>query len=573
MTYRAPVSDIEFMLDHVIGAGALASTERYAEATDDLRSAILTEAARMAEEALAPLQRNGDLDPARLENGVVRTSKGFDQGYKAIAEGGWVSVAAPTAYGGMGLPITVQTVVNEMMSSACLSLSLNPLMSQGQIEALEHHASDEIKEMYLPKLIEGTWTGTMNLTEGNAGSDVGALRSKATPNDDGTFAVSGQKIFISWGDHDLAENICHLVLARLPDGAPGTKGLSLFLVPKFIPDENGNPGVANTLKPISLEHKLGLHGSPTAVMEYENSKGWIIGKPGGGIAAMFTMMNNARLGVGVEGLGVAEAATQKAIEFAMERKQGKTVLGDKGTGAIIDHADVRRMLMTMKALTSSARAICLDTAFSLDMAKAGDDRATWKARAAFLTPICKAFSTDTGIEVAHLGVQVHGGMGFVEETGAAQFSRDVRVTAIYEGTNGIQAMDLVGRKLSDGGEAARAMLAEIAAGAEAAGAAGETADLGNAVRAAHDQVAEATDVLLNAETLNDRFAGSAAYLRAWALLLGGHYLLKAAVKDAKRLPLARYHIRHLMPQIGGLLASATAGAEDLYALTAEEFAS
>lgn len=572
MTYRAPIADIEFTLDHVVGAGVLSDTERYAEATDDLRSAILTEAARMAEEALAPLQRNGDLDPARLENGVVRTSKGYDAGFRAIADGGWVSVAAPTEYGGMGLPITVQTVVNEMMSSACLSLSLNPLMSQGQIEALEHHATDEIKELYLPKLIEGTWTGTMNLTEGNAGSDVGALRSKAVPNDDGTFSVSGQKIFISWGDHDLAENVCHLVLARLPDGAPGTKGLSLFLVPKFIPDENGEPGVANTLKPISLEHKLGLHGSPTAVMEYEDAKGWIIGEPGGGIAAMFTMMNNARLGVGVEGLGVAEAATQQAVAFAMERKQGKTPLGDKGTGAIIDHADVRRMLMTMKALTATSRAICLDTAFSLDMAKASDDRATWKARAAFLTPIAKAFSTDTGNEVAQLGVQVHGGMGFVEETGAAQYSRDVRVTAIYEGTNGIQAMDLVGRKLGDGGEAAHALLAEIAASADNANT-GETSALAAAVKAAHDQVAEATGALLNADTLNDRFAGAAAYLRAWALLLGGHYLLKGAAKDPKRLPLARFHINHLMPQTSGLLASATAGAEDLYALTAEELAS
>lgn len=573
MTYRAPISEIEFTLDHVVGAGVLSDTARYAEATADLRSAILTEAARMSESALAPLQRNGDLDPARLENGVVRTSKGYDQGYRAIADGGWVSVAAPAEYGGMGLPITVQTVVNEMMSSACLSLSLNPLMTQGQIEALEHHASDDIKELYLPKLIEGSWTGTMNLTEGNAGSDVGALRSKAVPNDDGTFAVSGQKVYISWGDHDLAENVCHLVLARLPDGAPGTKGLSLFLVPKFIPDENGNPGVANTLKPISLEHKLGLHGSPTAVMEYENAKGWIIGAPGGGIAAMFTMMNNARLGVGVEGLGVAEAATQKAVAFAMERKQGKTPLGEAGTGAIIDHADVRRMLMTMKALTATARAICLDTAFSLDMAKASDDGATWKARAAFLTPICKAFSTDTGNEVAHLGVQVHGGMGFVEETGAAQFSRDVRVTAIYEGTNGIQAMDLVGRKLSDGGTAARAMLAEIAAAADTAAAGSETATLAAAVQSAHAQVSEATEALLNAPTINDRFAGAAAYLRAWALLLGGHYLLKGAAKDAGRLPLARYHIRHLMPQISGLLASATAGAEDLYALSADELAS
>ena len=339
MTYRAPAANIEFTLSHVIGADRLTETGKYGEATADLRMAILTEAGKMAEDVLAPLQRAGDLEGAKLENGVVRASPGYDQGYKAIREGGWVAVSAPEEFGGMGLPMILTTAVNEMMSSSCLSLSLNPLMTQGQIDALEHHASDEIKATYLPKLIEGSWTGTMNLTEPQAGSDVGALRSKAEPNDDGSYSVSGQKIYISWGDHDLAENICHLVLARLPDAPAGTKGVSLFIVPKLIPDENGEPGVANSLKPISLEHKLGLHGSPTCVMQFDDAKGWMVGPENGGMACMFTMMNNARLGVGVEGLGVAEAATQKAVAYAMDRKQGRTPLGDKGTGAIIDHAD------------------------------------------------------------------------------------------------------------------------------------------------------------------------------------------------------------------------------------------
>ena len=564
MTYRAPAAAIEFTLAHVIGADRLAETGRYGEATADLRMAILTEAGKMAEDVLAPLQRAGDLDGAKLENGVVRVSPGYDKGYEAIREGGWVAVSAPEEYGGMGLPMILTTAVNEMMSSSCLSLSLNPLMTQGQIDALEHHASDEIKATYLPKLIEGRWTGTMNLTEPQAGSDVGALRSKAEPNGDGSYSVTGQKIYISWGDHDLAENICHLVLARLPDAAPGTKGVSLFIVPKFIPDENGEPGVANTLKPISLEHKLGLHGSPTCVMQFDDARGWLVGPEHGGMACMFTMMNNARLGVGVEGLGVAEAATQKAVAYAMERKQGRTPLGDAGTGAIIDHADVRRMLMTMKALTASSRSIALDTAFSIDMSKATGE-AGWAARAAFLTPICKAFSTDIGNEVAHLGVQVHGGMGFVEETGAAQFSRDVRVTAIYEGTNGIQAMDLVGRKLMDGGETGRALLAEI----ETAASAASNAALAAKVATAKKAVGEATDWMLAADTLNDRFAGAVPYLRAWGLRLGGHYLLKAAEADPAHLPLATFHISQLMPQIPALLAAATAGADQLYALDAE----
>lgn len=559
MIYHAPLAEIEFTLAHLVGADRLAETELFAEATAETRAAVLAEAAKMAEDALAPLNRAGDLDPARLENGVVRTPPGFADGYKAIAEGGWVGISASPEHGGMGLPLTFTTVVNEFMSSACLSLSLCPLMTQGQIEALEHHASDGIRATYLPKLIEGRWTGTMNLTEPQAGSDVGALRTKAASNDDGTYAISGQKIYISWGDNDFAENVCHLVLARLPDAPPGTRGISLFIVPKYLPKADGSPGEVNSLKVISLEHKLGLHGSPTAVMDYEGATGWIVGPENGGMAAMFTMMNNARLGVGVEGLGVAEAATQMALAHARDRTQGKTPLGDDGAGTIIDHADVRRMLMTMRALTATARAICLDTAVSLDMARAADeaDRPAWKARGAFLTPIAKAFSTDAGSEVAHIGVQVHGGMGVIEETGAAQYARDVRVTAIYEGTNGVQAMDLVGRKLADGGDAARALLDEIEAGA--------SGELGDLVKTAAKDMRGATDWMLDASDLNERFAGATPYLRAWALLLGAHHLARAAAIDESWAPLAAFQVRQLAPQISALLAAATAGAAPLYA--------
>jgi len=484
----------------------------------------------------------------------VRCSPGYQEAYDAIAEGGWIGLSADPEYGGMGLPISFATYLNEMMASACLSLSLNPLMTQGQIEALESHASEEIKQTYLPKLISGEWNGTMNLTEPQAGSDVGALTTKAEPNGDGTYAISGQKIYISWGDHDLNNNICHLVLARLPDGVPGTKGISLFIVPKFIPDADGEPGVANALKPISLEHKLGLHGSPTAVMEYDKATGWMVGPENGGMAAMFTMMNNARLGVGVEGLGIAEAATQKAMAFALDRKQGRT---PDGSGTIVGHADVRRMLMTMKALTKVARSICYDTAFSLDLGHTGDAGHT--ARGAFLTPIAKAMGTEIGMEVAQLGIQVHGGMGFVEETGAAQFARDVRVTAIYEGTNGIQAMDLVGRKLADGGQAARSMLAEIQA---TAGGADEYPDLSQTLRGAAATLTEATEWMLAAPEINDRFAGASPYLKAWGITLGGHYLLKGVLADPseERLAMARFYLHQVLPRAVADCAAAIQGA-------------
>jgi acyl-CoA dehydrogenase len=571
MSYRAPVTEYQFLFDHVVGLDQVSATERFGEATRDVTAAILTEAGRMCEEVMAPLQRAGDEHPAVLENGVVRCSPGYVDGYRAIAEGGWVSIAASPEYGGMGLPMAVTTAVNEMMSAACLSLQLCPLMTQGQIEALEHHASYDIKRLYLPKLISGAWCGTMNLTEPQAGSDVGALSSKAEPNGDGSYAITGQKIYISWGDSDVVENICHLVLARLPDGVPGTKGISLFLVPKFLPDAAGNPGVANRLKVVGLEHKMGLHGSPTCVMQYEGATGWLVGGEHAGMKAMFTMMNNARLGVGGQGIGVAEGAYQHALRFASERKQGKALIGHS-TGTILDHADVRRMLMTMKAEIFAARAIALDCGAAIDMSTAtGDPR--WSARAAFLTPIAKAFGTDTGIAVAEAGVQLHGGMGFIEETGAAQYSRDVRVTAIYEGTNGIQAMDLVARKLMDGGEAAGRLLDDIEAFAEATRE--QIPDLAGPVWQATETLRETTEWLVGQSDLNDRFAGAVPYLKAFARVLGGYYHLRAAAAEptsGTRMALARFYILRLLPEHTGLLIHARAGAEDLYSLSADGFA-
>ena len=569
MPYRAPVADYKFIFEHIVGLNQVAATEKFAEASADVTDAILTEAGRMCEEVLAPLNRNGDLYPAKVENGVVRTSKGFDGGFRAIAEGGWVGISADPEFGGMGLPIAMTTALNDMMSASCMALGLNPLLTQGQIEALEHHASDEIKAMYLPKLISGEWTGTMNLTEPQAGSDVGALRSKAEPKGDGTYAVSGQKIFISWGDHDFGGNVCHLVLARLPDGAEGTRGISLFMVPKYIPNADGSLGEANSLRVVSLEHKMGIHGSPTAVMEFDGATGWLVGAEHKGMAAMFTMMNNARLAVGAQGIGISEGAYQHALAYALDRKQGPTPVGDK-SGTIVDHADVRRMLLTMKADTFAARSIGLACAVAIDMGNATGD-AEWKARAAFLTPIAKSFGTDTGIRVSEMGVQVHGGMGFIEETGAAQYSRDVRVTSIYEGTNGIQAMDLVARKMMDGGEAAYRFLDEIEADVENARAL--CPELGDAVWEACETLRETTEWLVAQDDLNNRFAGAVPYQAGFARVLGGYYHLKAALAangKGGRAKLARFYITRLLPEHASLLEQAMQGASGLYSMSLEE---
>jgi acyl-CoA dehydrogenase len=565
MPYRAPIAEYRFLLDRVLDFRAIVATARFADATPETTDAILTEGARLSEVTLAPLNRVGDLHPARLENGVVRTSPGFAEAFRAVATGGWIGMSANPAYGGMGLPTTLNTCVAEMMSSACLALQLNPMLTQGQIEALDHHASEAIKALYLPKLISGEWNGTMNLTEPQAGSDVGALRSKAEPLDDGTHAITGQKIYITWGDADFMANTCHLVLARLPDGEPGVKGISLFMVPKFLPDANGNPGVRNSLHVVSLEHKLGIHGSPTCVMQFDGAKGWLVGPPHKGMAAMFTMMNNARLGVGMQGVAQGEAAFQLALTYAKDRKQGKTPLG---TGTIIDHADVRRMLAEMKAEVFSARAIGLACAVAIDMATATNE-AAWRARAALLTPIAKAYGTDTGHHVAHLGVQVHGGMGFIEQTGAAQYARDVRITQIYEGTNGIQAMDLVGRKMMDGGEAAFALIDEMHKAVQQARPA--LADLATPMGTAIDGLHDATDALIQ-QPLNDRFAGAVPYQRAFARVLGCHYHLLSAMADPAREPLARFAIRRLLPEHAALLAQVREGAAGLYALTPEALA-
>lgn len=568
MPYQAPLRDFRFLLDHVTGFAAVTATDRFAEATPDVAEAILTSAARLAEDVLAPLRQSGDRTPARLENGVVRTSPGFAEGYRAIVQGGWVSISASPEAGGAGLPMTLTAAVNEMMAAACPALQMNPLMTQGQIEALEHHASDEIKAIYLPRLLSGDWCGTMNLTEPQAGSDVGALRTRAEPNGDGTYAISGQKIYISWADNDFTANVCHLVLARLPDAPQGTRGISLFMVPKLIPDARGNPGARNSLSVVSLEHKLGLHGSPTAVMHYDRATGWLVGAPHKGMAAMFTMMNNARLGVGVQGIGIAEAALQQALAHAQGRVQGQTAPGGAGpvTGTILDHPDVRRMLAGMRAEVFSARAIALACAGAIDMATA-TGAPEWQARAAFLTPIAKSFGADTGVRVASEAMQVQGGASYIEDSGTAQHLRDVRITTIYEGTNGIQAIDLVGRKLADGGEAAFRLLDEVQSGAEAARAV--LPDLAGDVWAAAESLRETVEWMLP-QTPADRQAGAVPFQRAFALVLGGHFHLRAALADPARLALARVAIRRLLPEHLGLIAAAREGVAGLDAVTAED---
>lgn len=567
MSFRSPVSDIQFILQNVVGFPKVSATARFESATPDLVDAVLREGAKLCDEALAPLNAIGDSHPARLENGIVRTPPGFDEGYRKIAQGGWVGLTADPAHGGMGLPATLGSAINEMMAGACLALQLSPLLAQGQIEALETHGSEDIKSIYLPKLVSGEWAGTMNLTEPQAGSDVGALRTQAVPRGDGTYAVTGQKIFISWGDAEFLANVSHLVLARLPDAASGTRGISLFLVPKFLPDAQGQPGERNSLHVVSLEHKLGIHGSPTAVMEYDGATGWLVGKEHGGMTAIFTMMNNARLGVGIQGIGVAEAAFQKALAFARERRQGKA----GGSGTIVEHADVRRMLIQMKAEIFAARAIALACAVAIDLSRA-DAGPAWEARAALLTPIAKAFGTDTGVAVASEAMQVHGGMGYMEETGAAQYLRDARITPIYEGTNGIQAMDLVGRKMMDEGEALYRLLDEVKESAGHARSSSPT--LAEAVGGAAVSLRDTTEWLIGQDA-NDRFAVAVPFLRAAARVIGAHYHLRAALADpgSARTALARFYIQRLLPEHAALLAQIRQGGAGLFDLSPDDLAS
>lgn len=565
MAYRAPLAEMRACAA-ALGAGRLAETTRFAEIGPDTADAVLDAAAAVAERVLAPLNRVGDAAPARLENGVVRAPPGFAAAHRALAEGGWIAPAAPPAYGGLGLPQILQTQVNEMMSGACLALSTAPLLAQGQIEALAAHGSDPLKAERIPELVAGRLTATMNLSEPQAGSDVGAVALRAAPMEDGRFALTGEKIWITWGAHDMTEAISHLVLARLPGAPPGTAGISLFAVPSAI------GGAANGVRVLRLEEKLGLHGSPTCALAYEGAVGRLVGAPGRGLAAMFTMMNAARLAVGVEGVGIAEAATQRALVYALERRQGRTT---DGSPSIAGHTDVRRTLLTMRALTLAARGLAYDCALSLDLAlaaEAPERRVAEAARAAALTPIVKAFGTETGAQVADLGIQVHGGVGYVEETGAAQLWRDGRVTAIYEGTNGIQAADLVGRKLTgDRGTALLALVAEIGAEARTLAAAGEGAMAVRLARVA-ETAERTTRWMLAAPERADRDAGATPYLRMLALSLGGRAMARLAAAEPALRPVAAFYLAQILPRAEADAAAATEGAAPLFALPAEALA-
>ena len=552
------------------------------EISADLVDAVLTEAGRFADEAVAPLNRVGDIQGAVLENGVVRTADGFRETYRQFCEGGWNGAPFDPEYGGQGLPWLVSTALTEMWQSACLSFSLAPLLTQGAVDLLSNHGSDEQKDVFLEKMISGEWAGTMNLTEPQAGSDVGALATRAVPAGDGTYRISGQKIFISYGDQDFTDNIVHMVLARTPDAPRGIRGVSLFIVPKVLVNGDGSLGARNDLRPVGLEHKLGIHGSPTCVMAYgegDGALGTLVGEENCGIQYMFTMMNNARLGVGLQGVAVAERAYQQARAFAMERVQGyDETNGGKAPVPILHHPDVRRMLMTMKAEIEAMRALCYWVAGALDRAqRTGDAEA--QAQVDLMIPVVKAWCSDLGVEIASLGVQVHGGMGFIEETGAAQHMRDSRIAPIYEGTNGIQAMDLVARKLArDGGEALRAQLALMRADGP-----------GENLAAAIDSVERAAGLILG--RFGKEFGAAAAaavpFCHLLGLATGGWLLARGAAAaerllaegaedteflEAKRLT-SRFYAETLLPQHAGLLAAieAAGGAELEMAAEAEQF--
>ena len=562
--YNAPIKEIKFLLKDLFQIEKLFKDTKYESLDEDTLDGILDEVRKLSEKLISPINRDADTKPAFLKNKKVILPESFNEAYKSIAEGGWVGISGDVKYGGLGLPLIVTTCVNELLSSACLSLALNPLMTQGQIDALESHANEDIKNIFLPKLNSGEWSGTMNLTEPQAGSDVGALKTLALKDNDGTYKITGQKIYISWGDHSLSSNICHLVLARLPDSPKGTKGISLFLVPKYIPDSTGNLIGKNNINTISLEHKMGLHGSPTAVLEYQNSKAWLIGQENRGMMAMFTMMNNARLGVAVQGLSQSELATQKSIEFAKNRKQGRNLNNAKDISTpIINHADVRRNLLIMKSLTFISRALCFDTALAIDLSKITNDPFL-ERKASFLTPIAKSFCTEMGSKIADLAIQIHGGMGYIEETGISQIYRDARVTSIYEGTNGIQAMDFVGRKLGSNGDIAYAILQEIEKNEQFIKT--TKPSVAKSIENARISLNNAIDWMISQNDLNDRYSGADPFLRAFALMLGGNYMLKTLLitEQEDKNELAHFYIKNLLPFCSIESSISTLGSNNLY---------
>ena len=579
MAYQAPLADMSFALK--FGAGLLPVLEEglFGDLTMDDIEAVLTEAGRMAGEVIAPLDRVGDRVGATFKDGTVVTAPGWKEAYHGWCKGGWNGLASPSEWGGQGLPQVVNAACTEMWNGASMAFGVGPVLTMGSVDALNAHGSEALKRAYLEKLISGEWTGTMQLTEPQAGSDVGALRTRAERAADGTYRITGQKIFITYGEHDLTDNIIHLVLARLPDAPAGTRGISLFLVPKFLLDKDGTPGPRNDVRAHSIEHKLGIHGSPTCTMvlgDNGGAIGYLIGEENAGMACMFTMMNRARLAVGLQGVGIAERATQQAVAYARERRQGRIPgMPAKELAPIIAHPDVKRMLMTMRALTQAARSICYVTALALDRAERGTDeaaRAAAHAHASLLTPLAKAFSSDVGVEVASLGVQVHGGMGFVEETGAAQFYRDARIAPIYEGTNGIQAIDLVTRKLPlDGGAVVESYLGELRGVVEAVNATNDPALGWSGVRL-EEAVASLTRatrwMLANTDrSLDEALAGATPYLRLFSIAAGGCLLAQQALAAMRinadagpRVALARFFAENFAVQATGLERTVVEGA-------------
>jgi len=571
MPYAAPLADMRLVLDAVGGLSGEAA---------ELAGPVLEEAARFAASELDPLNQPGDRTGSVLENGIVRTPTGFREAYRQYIEGGWMGLAVDTEHGGQGLPSALSTPVVEMLNSACMGWALCPLLSAGAIDMLAAHGSTEQKQLYLAKLVSGEWTGTMNLTEPQAGSDLGALRTRAVPQKDERwgehYRITGQKIFITYGDHDLTDNIIHMVLARTPGAPPGSRGISLFLVPKFLPDGEGRPGERNDLRPLRLEEKLGIHASPTCVMSYgegEGAVGWRIGDENRGLEAMFTMMNSERLGVGVQGVAIAERAYQQARDYARTRVQGAPIGMPRDSGAappIVYHPDVRRMLLWMRAATEAMRALAYLAAAAIDAGRATTGEAQFRAqrRADLLIPVVKAWCTDLGVEVASTGIQVHGGMGYIEETGAAQYLRDARIAPIYEGTNGIQANDLVGRKLGrDRGEAARELIAEMRASLGELDAP-ELAALRQRLTDATAALDTATAYLVTAEPALAA-AGSVPYLHLCGTVLGGWLMARVAAValqrhdaglSAPKLATARFYAEHFLARAQAYLPAVMGGA-------------
>jgi alkylation response protein AidB-like acyl-CoA dehydrogenase len=589
MTYAAPLDDMRFVLKHLAGLQEIARLPGYEEADPDLVEAILLEAARFAGEVLAPLNASGDRQGCRWDAGRVAAPEGFPAAYRQFTEAGWHSMPARAELGGQGMPAVVSSAVAEMWKSANLAFSLCQMLTMGAVEALAHHASDVLRQRYIPRMVTGEWTGTMNLTESQAGSDLSAIRTRAEPYGE-RYRLFGSKIFITWGEHDVAENIIHLVLARLPDAPAGTRGISLFVAPKFLVNADGSLGARNDLICSSIEHKLGIHGSPTAVMSYGDREGAIadlVGEPNRGLEYMFTMMNHARLNVGLEGVALSEAPYQKAVGYARDRVQGKPI-GGAERAPIIHHPDIRRMLMDMRARTEAMRALAYCTAACMDRAQRHPDaaeRALNQGRVEFLTPVVKGWCTENAISIASTGIQVHGGMGYVEETGAAQFLRDARITTIYEGTTGIQANDLIGRKLArDKGVNAAAIIRDMEAELAALAPANDTdlvaicSDLGKAIGAFE----EATGWLLSNYDKHPREAacGAVPYLKLTGTVVGGwlmaraariaHELLQAGEENAAflrgKIATARFYAQHVLPETGAWRDEITVGAASTLAL-------